>query len=123
MWEESNFEVNVLILISTISDKIRVGDEYQANVPEVMARPEKNHDYAHLNLEQSMLLWSPPKDVAESKVEEFINIANGRHGYNDEQALGERKLASLIAFNINFVGIRNADISQIQFREGHHWFG
>lgn len=96
--------MNVLILISTISDKIRVGDEYQANLPEMMTQPKK-HNYAHLNLDQESLMWSPPSDIAESKVEEFINIANGRHGYNEEQALGERKLVSSIAFNINFVGI------------------
>lgn len=74
----------------TISAKIRVGSDYQANVPEVMAQPRENH-YAYLT-DQALLMWSPPRDIAESKVDGFINLANERHGYNSEQALGERKL-------------------------------
>lgn len=77
----------------TISGKIRVGNDYQADVPEAMAQPQENH-YAYLNADQALLVWSPPIDIAESKVEEFIKLANERHGYNAEQALGERKSVS-----------------------------
>lgn len=33
-------------------------------------------------------MWSPTKDIPDNKLEEYINVAKERFGYNGEQALG-----------------------------------
>lgn len=50
-------------------------------VPEVCPRPENYADKA-------LLVWSPAREIPDSKLEEYITLAKERYGYNAEQALG-----------------------------------
>ncbi|KAM4018338.1 REST corepressor 2 isoform 3-T3 [Anomaloglossus baeobatrachus] len=82
---------------------IRVGSDYQAQIPECKS------DYAaQINVEmKGMLVWSPNHFVSDAKLDEYISMAKEKHGYNVEQALGmllwhkhdvERSLADLANF-------------------------
>lgn len=62
---------------------MRVGDNFQAEVPEMLtdmfvkdARPEP------------LLVWAPCEKIPDTKVEDFLKIAKEKFGYNMEQALG-----------------------------------
>ncbi|KAK2182076.1 hypothetical protein NP493_368g02036 [Ridgeia piscesae] len=80
---------------------MRVGEEYQAVVPEY---------YPNTKLEsraEAMLVWAPHQNLSDAKVDEYIQIAKEKHGYNSEQALGmlfwhkhcvEKALADLANF-------------------------
>ncbi|XP_077143766.1 REST corepressor 2 isoform X5 [Ranitomeya variabilis] len=82
---------------------IRVGSDYQAQIPEF-----KSDCAAQINLEmKGMLVWSPNHFVSDAKLDEYISMAKEKHGYNVEQALGmllwhkhdvERSLADLANF-------------------------
>ena len=38
--------------------------------------------------DKALLVWSPAKDIPENKLEDYIELAKERYGYNVEQALG-----------------------------------
>jgi REST corepressor 1 len=38
--------------------------------------------------DKALLVWSPAKDIPESKLDEYIELAKERYNYNAEQALG-----------------------------------
>jgi len=65
---------------------MRVGNDYQAFVPNVNTVQRKpaaeNHN------ENAILIWSPKNNIPEEKLDEFIQIAKEKYGYNCEQALG-----------------------------------
>lgn len=61
---------------------MRVGDDFQA------VTPEYNPDQKFESGPGAMLVWAPNPDLPDSKVDEYINIAKEKHGYNTEQALG-----------------------------------
>ncbi|KAJ8366131.1 hypothetical protein SKAU_G00149620 [Synaphobranchus kaupii] len=63
---------------------MRVGSEYQANVPEFDPGSTK---YSEKD-SGGMLVWSPHHSIADMKLDEYIAIAKEKHGYNVEQALG-----------------------------------
>ncbi|CAG9802592.1 unnamed protein product [Chironomus riparius] len=67
---------------SEFEEKIRVGKDFQATVPDL--NPKKGDGYT----EKALLVWSPAKDIPENKIEEYVDLANVRYGYNTEQALG-----------------------------------
>ncbi|XP_053544830.1 REST corepressor 2 [Bombina bombina] len=82
---------------------IRVGSDYQAQIPEY--KTENGH-YNNTEL-NGMLVWSPNNIVSDAKLDEYITMAKEKHGYNVEQALGmllwhkhdvERSLADLANF-------------------------
>lgn len=63
-------------------------------------KPETINDHA-------LLVWSPTKDIPDSKIDEYIAIAKEKFGYNGEQALGmlfwhkhdlDRAIADLVNF-------------------------
>ncbi|XP_053680375.1 REST corepressor 3 [Anopheles nili] len=70
---------------SEYEEKIRVGRDYQAVCPELVApidrKPEQMNDRA-------LLVWSPTKEIPDNKLEEYITVAKEKYGYNGEQALG-----------------------------------
>ncbi|KAG5684113.1 hypothetical protein PVAND_013358 [Polypedilum vanderplanki] len=67
---------------SEYEEKIRVGKDYQAIVPEYNPKLENI-------TEKALLVWSPnTKDIPDSRIEEYIQLAKERYGYNAEQALG-----------------------------------
>lgn len=59
-----------------------MGKDYQVIVPEMT--PQKLENYA----DKALLVWSPAREIPESKLEEYITLAKERYGYNAEQALG-----------------------------------
>ncbi|KAM6972183.1 REST corepressor 3 isoform 2-T2 [Aplochiton taeniatus] len=63
---------------------MRVGSDYQANIPEYDPGSTKYSDKES----GGMLVWSPHHCVVDSKLDEYIAIAKEKHGYNVEQALG-----------------------------------
>ncbi|XP_071753284.1 REST corepressor 3 [Centroberyx gerrardi] len=63
---------------------MRVGSDYQANIPEFEPGSTKYTDKDS----GGMLVWSPYHTIADSKLDEYIAIAKEKHGYNVEQALG-----------------------------------
>ena len=38
--------------------------------------------------DKALLVWSPAREIPETKLEEYITLAKERYGYNAEQALG-----------------------------------
>ncbi|XP_048885743.1 REST corepressor 2 isoform X3 [Brienomyrus brachyistius] len=112
----------------THDSMIRVGGDYQAQIPEF--KPGKDlfersaggwvsatkcngetdtDNPARLSGkdQRSMLVWSPSSVVSDAKLDEYILMAKERHGYNMEQALGmllwhkhdvEKSLADLANF-------------------------
>jgi hypothetical protein len=66
---------------SEFEEKIRVGKDYQAIVPDLNPRKD---GYT----EKALLVWSPANEIPDNKIEEYVDLANVRYGYNTEQALG-----------------------------------
>lgn len=50
--------------------------------------PEVNLKVAETYPDKALLVWSPAKDIPEIKLEEYIDLAKEKFGYNAEQALG-----------------------------------
>ncbi|KAL7854904.1 hypothetical protein SRHO_G00170940, partial [Serrasalmus rhombeus] len=63
---------------------MRVGSDYQANIPEYDPGSTKYSDKDS----GGMLVWSPYHTIVDTKLDEYIAIAKEKHGYNVEQALG-----------------------------------
>ncbi|XP_033985505.1 REST corepressor 3 isoform X2 [Trematomus bernacchii] len=63
---------------------MRVGADYQANIPEFEPGSTKYTDKDS----GGMLVWSPYHNIIDSKLDEYIALAKEKHGYNVEQALG-----------------------------------
>ncbi|CAB1344830.1 unnamed protein product [Coregonus sp. 'balchen'] len=63
---------------------MRVGSDYQANIPEFDPGSTKYSDKDS----GGMLVWSPYHTIVDPKLDEYIAIAKEKHGYNVEQALG-----------------------------------
>lgn len=62
---------------------MRVGDEYQAVVPDVFTEKDK-YEPSH----KALLVWSPNISISDGKLDEYLQRAKDKHGYNMEQALG-----------------------------------
>lgn len=60
---------------------IRVGDEYQAEVPDTLSANDCGPDKA-------ILVWAPCNGVPDSTLEEYTALANYKYGFSMEQALG-----------------------------------
>lgn len=74
----------ILFIFSFIDiEKIRVGKDYQAIVPEMSTKQDWHHQQ-----EKALLVWAPASYFPDSKVEEYVTLAKERYGYNIEQALG-----------------------------------
>eukprot|EP00058_Branchiostoma_floridae_P028094 XP_002613585.1 hypothetical protein BRAFLDRAFT_208224 [Branchiostoma floridae] len=63
---------------------MRVGQDYQASIPEWNPGIEDPAQLRH----DALLVWAPCMDINDTKLDEYINIAKEKHGYNTEQALG-----------------------------------
>ncbi|XP_046383265.1 REST corepressor 1 [Ischnura elegans] len=66
-------------------EKIRVGKDFQALIPEFTPVIDRRPD---LNAERALLVWSPTVDIPDCKLDEYISLAKEKYGYNGEQALG-----------------------------------
>ncbi|XP_066279576.1 REST corepressor 3-like isoform X2 [Branchiostoma lanceolatum] len=65
---------------------MRVGHDFQASIPEW--KPESMKEDPPQLRHDALLVWAPCMDVSDTKLDEYINIAKEKHGYNTEQALG-----------------------------------
>lgn len=65
-----------------LTEKIRVGKDYQVVIPEMGTPKTENYN------DKALLVWSPAKDIPENKLDDYIELAKERYGYNVEQALG-----------------------------------
>lgn len=61
---------------------MRIGEEYQSNIPDYNPDPKQD---ARIS---AMLVWAPHMEINDSKIDEYVQIAKEKHGYNTEQALG-----------------------------------
>ena len=79
---------------SGISEKVRVGSEYQADIPNYVTSGEDNSeeeeedDLGDLFYQKPLLMWKPMSIVSEEKIKEFLHLAITDHGYSLEQAHG-----------------------------------
>lgn len=63
---------------------MRIGYEYQAEVPDYLEPDENTHnDYV-----EPLQVWAPNPDLLDSEVDVFLKNAKEKHCYNMEQALG-----------------------------------
>lgn len=62
---------------------MRVGEEYQALVPGLIIDKDK-YEPSH----KALLVWSPNAHITDEKLDEYLQRAKDKHGYNMEQALG-----------------------------------
>jgi len=65
--------------------QIRVGKEYQVAPPEFIPLEKRRADQCP---ERALLVWSPCPTISNSKLDEYIQVAKEKYGYNAEQALG-----------------------------------
>lgn len=61
-----------------------MGKDYQVLVPEMNPAPPVIEHYQ----EKALLVWSPAREIPDTKLEEYITLAKETYGYNAEQALG-----------------------------------
>ncbi|KAL5238758.1 hypothetical protein ACI65C_006168 [Semiaphis heraclei] len=64
--------------------QIRVGSNYQADIPELLSRPVNKHKQRP----KSLLVWYPPKNISEIQLNEYILFSKNKYGYDTEQCLG-----------------------------------
>ncbi|KAK1887046.1 REST corepressor 3 [Dissostichus eleginoides] len=77
---------------------MRVGADYQANIPEFEPGSTKYTDKDS----GGMLVWSPYHNIIDSKLDEYIALAKEKHGYNVEQALDEWTVEDKVLFEQAF---------------------
>ncbi|BES92865.1 Rest corepressor [Nesidiocoris tenuis] len=66
-------------------EKIRVGKEYQAVIPPLIPPNERRPE---LTSERALLVWEPTNGIPDAKLDQYIQVAKEKYGYNGEQALG-----------------------------------
>merc|ERR1711953_114368 len=65
--------------------QIRVGKDYQINPPPWIPPAQRKAEQCP---ERALLVWSPCPTISNSKLDEYIQVAKEKYGYNAEQALG-----------------------------------
>jgi len=65
--------------------RIRVGRDYQAVPPPFIPVSDRRAEQC---AERALLVWSPATHIASKKLDEFIQVAKEKYGYNSEQGLG-----------------------------------
>jgi len=65
--------------------RIRVGRDYQAVPPPYIPSSDRRPEQC---AERALLVWSPANHIVGQKLDEFIQVAKEKYGYNSEQALG-----------------------------------
>jgi len=65
--------------------QIRVGRDYQAVPPPYIPKSDRRPEQC---AERALLVWSPSGHITNQKLDEFIQVAKEKYGYNAEQALG-----------------------------------
>jgi len=83
--------------------RIRVGRDFQATVPgcipnnrKLMMKPAWTAKRGRFSIERrpeqmperALLVWSPASTITTAKLDEYIQVAKEKYGYNAEQALG-----------------------------------
>jgi len=65
--------------------RIRVGKDYQVSPPDFIP-PEKRRP--ELLVDRALLVWEPSSTLSNAKIDEYVQLAKEKYGYNSEQALG-----------------------------------
>lgn len=65
--------------------QIRVGKEFQISPPNWIPPEQRKAEQCP---ERALLVWSPCPSISNAKLDEYIQIAKEKYGYNAEQALG-----------------------------------
>ena len=65
--------------------QIRVGRDYQAVPPPFIPKTERRPDQCP---ERALLVWSPSTTISNQKLDEFVQVAKEKYGYNAEKAMG-----------------------------------
>lgn len=75
-------------------------------------------------------MWSPTKDIPDSKLEEYITVAKEKYGYNGEQALGmlfwhKHDLERAVMDLANFTPFPDewTDEDKVLFEQAFHFHG
>lgn len=66
------------------SNGVRVGTDYQAEIPDFFRQKPAPENYD----EKALLVWTPNNEIEEDKLADYITIACEKYNYNAEQALG-----------------------------------
>lgn len=108
-------------------EKIRVGKDYQTSCPDLV--PQNERRLETLN-DRALLVWSPTKDIPDSKLEEYITVAKEKYGYNGEQALGmlfwhKHDLERAVMDLANFTPFPDewTDEDKVLFEQAFHFHG
>jgi len=65
--------------------QIRIGKDYQISPPPLIPPEQRKPEQCP---ERALLVWSPCPSISSTKLDEYIQIAKEKYGYNAEQALG-----------------------------------
>ena len=91
--KDSSFETifagckgSAIVHASGVSDYIKIGSEYQADIPELSLKNGKEDK--EFTPEKCLKVWSPSKELPDSEIDHFIKDAYSKYGYSHEQALG-----------------------------------
>lgn len=108
-------------------EKIRVGKDYQTVCPDFIPPTERKLDSIN---DRALLVWSPTKDIPDSKLEDYINVAKEKYGYNGEQALGmlfwhKHDLERAVMDLSNFTPFPDewTDEDKVLFEQAFHFHG
>jgi len=72
---------------SGVSEKIRLGTEYQTEIPELLL-DEQKQEYELETEEPSVMLWSSTTSLPDEDIESFVKKACKEYRYSSEQAHG-----------------------------------
>lgn len=118
---------SAFILIVNRVEKIRVGKDYQTVCPEFIPPLERKLDTIN---DRALLVWSPTKDIPDCKLEDYINVAKEKYGYNGEQALGmlfwhKHDLERAVMDLANFTPFPDewTDEDKVLFEQAFHFHG
>lgn len=81
---KSGFHTDISGVSANNEGGIRVGNEYQADLPDCLSLPYIKGTDEPL----SIMVWHPNADHLDLRVDHYLEIAAEKFGYNQEQALG-----------------------------------
>ncbi|XP_065199151.1 REST corepressor 1-like [Sycon ciliatum] len=71
--------------------RMRVGDEYQAEIPDMLTLEQRVAESSTNNVEKNephVQHWDPAANLTEQQLTDYIDLAKNKYSYNVEQAMG-----------------------------------
>lgn len=65
--------------------KIKVGPEYQAQIPEMLPSEDRNPDCCG---ERGLLMWAPSMKASDNQIAKYATVSQEKYSYSLEQSLG-----------------------------------